>query len=172
MSIIEIPSPCPPALRASLKPNQPILLTGKIYSARDVAHQRLFEAIKAHKPYDILLENHFIYYVGPTPLRSDGLVGSAGPTTSGRMDPYTALIIEHYKIAGTIGKGVRSKEVWNAIRAHDAPYLLATGGAGALLAKTIKSIRPVLFPELGPEAIFEMIVEKMPLIVGSEGVPS
>jgi fumarate hydratase subunit beta len=168
MSIMEIPSPCPPDIRALLKPNQPILLTGKIYSARDVAHQRLFDAIKANKPYDIPLENHYIYYVGPTPTRTDGLVGSAGPTTSGRMDPYTALIIEHYKIAGTIGKGVRSKEVWDAIKTFNAPYLLATGGAGALLAKTIKSIKPVLFPELGPEAIFEMTVEKMPLIVGCE----
>lgn len=141
-----------------------VLLSGKIYTARDAAHKKLIQLIKEGKELPIELEGQAIYYVGPTPPKPGQVIGSAGPTTSERMDPYSPLLLD-LGLKAMIGKGQRSPEVVEAIRRNCAVYLAATGGVGVLLAKAVKASRIVAYEELGAEAIRELEVMDLPLIV-------
>ena len=141
-----------------------VLLSGVIYTGRDAAHKRLFELLQAGKPLPIELQGQVIYYVGPTPAKSGRIIGSAGPTTSGRMDAYAPLLIAH-GLKGMIGKGIRNEAVREAMKQHKAVYFGATGGAAALLAQRIKKAEVVAYEDLGPEAIHRLEVEDFPVIV-------
>jgi fumarate hydratase subunit beta len=141
-----------------------VLLNGVLFTARDAAHKRLFELIVEGKELPIDIKGQVIYYVGPTPEKPGKLIGSAGPTTSYRMDPFSPKLIE-LGLKGMIGKGNRSQYVIEAMKKNKAVYFGATGGAGALLAKRIKSAEIVAYPDLGPEAIRKLVVEDFPVIV-------
>ncbi len=148
----------------TLKSGDRVLLSGKIYTARDAAHKRLVELIDRNErlPFDI--SGQVIYYVGPTPAKPGYVIGSAGPTTSYRMDAYTPKLLS-IGLKGMIGKGMRSEEVKKAIKKYCAVYFAAIGGLGALLSKRVKSARVIAYDDLGPEAIRELEVEDFPLIV-------
>ncbi|MEO0258832.1 MAG: FumA C-terminus/TtdB family hydratase beta subunit [candidate division WOR-3 bacterium] len=142
-----------------------VLLTGKIYTARDAAHKKLKELIEKGD-FDLFeLNGAVIYYCGPTPAPPGRVIGSAGPTTSYRMDPYVPLLLSK-GVKGFIGKGKRSIEVKVSLSKFKGIYFIATGGAGALLSTKVKSSKLIAFPDLGPEAIYELEVENFPLIVG------
>ena len=141
-----------------------VKITGTIYSARDAAHKKLMELIEEGKDLTFELQGNVIYYLGPTPAREGQVIGSAGPTTSSRMDKYTPKLLD-LGLKGMIGKGRRSPEVIQSIIDNQAVYLAAVGGAGALLSKCIKSSKVIAFDELGTEAIREMYVEDFPAIV-------
>lgn len=146
-----------------LKAGDKALITGTLYTARDVAHKKFIELINQGKPLPFDIKNQVIYYTGPTPARPDMIIGSAGPTTSSRMDTYTIPLLER-GLKGMIGKGDRSKEVKEAIRKNKAVYFLAVGGCGALISKAIKKADAIAFPELGPEAVLRLEVENLPAI--------
>ncbi|MBC7330945.1 MAG: Fe-S-containing hydro-lyase [Synergistetes bacterium] len=148
-----------------LKAGDEVLISGVIYTGRDAAHKRLRELMSRGEKLPIELEGQIIYYVGPCPPKPGQVIGSAGPTTSGRMDPYAPLLIER-GLKGMIGKGSRKPEVIEAMKKHKAVYFLAVGGLGALLAKRVKKAEVVAFPDLGPEAIYRLEVEDFPVIVG------
>jgi fumarate hydratase subunit beta len=141
-----------------------VLLSGVLITGRDAAHKRLFELIKKGKDLPIDIKGQVIYYVGPTPARPGKPIGSAGPTSSYRMDPYSPRLIE-LGLKGTIGKGNRSQTVIEAMKRFKAVYFGATGGAGALLAKRIKKAEIIAYADLGPEAIRILEVEDFPVIV-------
>jgi fumarate hydratase subunit beta len=141
-----------------------VLVTGVIYTARDTAHKRLIALLDQGKTLPFDLTGQIIYYVGPTPPPPGRALGSAGPTTSGRMDIYTPRLLAQ-GLKGMIGKGARSQEVREAIRQQRAIYLGATGGAGALLSQSIKKAETIAFNELGPEAIRRLEVEDFPVVV-------
>jgi fumarate hydratase subunit beta len=140
------------------------LLNGVIYTGRDAAHKRLFDLLQEKKPLPIDLKGQVIYYVGPAPAKPGQVIGSAGPTTSGRMDAYSPKLME-MGLKGMIGKGMRKKDVVEAMKKYKAVYFAATGGAGALLAKAIKKAQVVAYEDLGPEAINRLEVEDFPVIV-------
>jgi len=150
-----------------LKIGDSVLITGKILTGRDSAHKRLFELAQKGEPLPVDIKGQIIYYVGPAPAKQGYIIGPAGPTTSGRMDPYTPKMLE-LGLKGMIGKGVRSKEVRDAMKKHKAVYLAATGGAAALIAKNIKAMKIVAYEDLGPEAIRELEVEDFPVIVAND----
>jgi fumarate hydratase subunit beta len=141
-----------------------VIINGKIYTARDAAHKRLIQLLEDGKPLPFEIMGQIIYYVGPTPEKPGEVIGSAGPTTSGRMDPYTPILLDA-GLRGMIGKGQRSKEVIDAIVRNKAVYFAATGGAGVILAKSIKKSRIIAYEDLGPEAIREINVKNFPCIV-------
>ncbi len=147
-----------------LKSGDKVLLNGVIYTGRDAAHKRLFDLLQGGKPLPIDLKGQVIYYVGPAPAKPGQVIGSAGPTTSGRMDAYSPKLMET-GLKGMIGKGMRRKEVVEAMKKYKAVYFAATGGAGALLAKAIKKAQVVAYEDLGPEAISRLEVEDFPVIV-------
>lgn len=149
----------------TLRAGDVVTLTGTIYTARDAAHKRLCEMIAAGEELPFPLEGAFLYYCGPCPAPKGAVIGSCGPTTSSRMDAY-APVLYAYGAAGAIGKGRIGADVKAAMQRYGAVYLLATGGAGALLAGCVKSAEVVAFPELGAEAIRRLEVTAMPLIVG------
>ena len=149
----------------SLKAGDSVLLSGKIYTARDAAHKRIFETIQKKEDLPINIEGATIYYVGPTPEKEGEIIGSCGPTTSGRMDPYTPLLLDK-GLKGMIGKGKRNQEVKEAIKKNKAIYFVAVGGAGAYLSKTIKKKEVIAYPELLSEAIVELTIEDFPCFVG------
>ena len=140
------------------------LITGTIYTARDAAHKRLCELIDAGKELPLDLKDSVIYFVGPTPARPGQVIGSAGPTTSYRMDAYSPSLIALGQ-TGMIGKGKRGPEVIEAMKAHGAVYFGAIGGCGALLGKCIKKREIVAYEDLGAEAICRLEVENFPVIV-------
>lgn len=140
-----------------------VYITGTVYTARDAAHLRMFEAIKRSEDIPFDIENQIVYYLGPTPAREGQVIGSAGPTTSSRMDKYTPTLIER-GMTGMIGKGKRSKEVIEAMKKDTAVYFAAVGGAGALLSKCIKSAEVIAYDDLGTEAIRKLYVENLPVI--------
>lgn len=142
-----------------------VLLNGTIYTARDAAHSRLVALIEAGEELPFDLEGSIIYFVGPTPPKPGDPIGSAGPTTSYRMDSYSPKLINEQGLKGMIGKGKRSQEVLDACTNSKAIYFGATGGAGALLARQIKSAEVIAYPELGPEAIRKLEVVDFPLTV-------
>ena len=147
-----------------LKAGEEILLSGYLYTARDVAHSRLCKLIKDGKPLPFDIKDQVFYFVGPTPPRPGYVIGSAGPTTSYRMDEYSPILIEH-GLSGMLGKGNRSSEVIDAMIKYKAVYFAAIGGAGALIARCIKEATIVCYEDLGPEAIRKILVVDMPLIV-------
>ena len=149
---------------AGLKAGDQVLLTGVVYTARDAAHKRLIALIKEGKELPVDLRGQVIYYVGPAPAKPGDPIGSAGPTTSMRMDPYAPTLMEQ-GMKGMIGKGMRSKEVRAAMVQHRSIYFAAVGGAAALVAKRIKSAEVVAYEDLGPEAIRKLYVEDLPLFV-------
>lgn len=161
----KISTPLTDEVVLSLKSGDEVLISGVIYTARDAAHKRLFEIISRGEKLPIDLGGQVIYYVGPCPPKPGQVIGSAGPTTSGRMDPYTPTLIER-GLKGMIGKGLRKLEVIEAMKKYKAVYFLAVGGLGALLAKCVKKAEVVAFPDLGPEAIYRLEVEDFPVIVG------
>lgn len=141
-----------------------VYITGTIYTARDAAHKRLYEALQRGDEIPIDLKNNTLYYLGPSPAREGQVIGSAGPTTSSRMDKYTPLLLEK-GLKGMIGKGKRSPEVIDAMEKNQAVYFAAIGGAGALLSKCIKKAEIIAYEDLGTEAIRKLEVEKLPVIV-------
>lgn len=147
-----------------LKAGDNVLISGTIIAARDAAHKRLFETHNKGEKIPLDLTNQAIYYLGPSPAKPGEVIGAAGPTTSGRMDKYTPLMLE-LGVSAMIGKGYRSKEVIEAIIKHKAVYLVAIGGAGALIAQSIKKYEVLAYPELGPEAIARLEVQDFPAIV-------
>lgn len=160
----EIKLPLTEADLSSLKAGDRVLLTGVVYTARDAAHKRMIEQEKEGVPFPVDLTGQILYYVGPTPARPGEVIGSAGPTTSGRMDSYTPRLLEK-GLKGTIGKGYRSEEVKNAMIQHKAVYFGAVGGAAALIARSIKSAEVIAYEDLGTEAIRKLTIEKFPVFV-------
>ncbi len=154
----------------SLKAGDTCLITGTIYTARDAAHKRLCELVAQGKELPMDMENAIIYFVGPTPAKPGQAIGSAGPTTSYRMDAYSPALIAIGQ-TGMIGKGKRNAEVIAAMKEHGAVYFGATGGCGALLSKCIKKAEIVAYEDLGAEAIRKLEVEDFPVtvIIDSEG---
>jgi fumarate hydratase subunit beta len=148
----------------ALKSGDNVLISGVIYTARDAAHKKLVELMEKGEALPIDLKGQFIYYVGPTPAKPGQAIGSAGPTTSGRMDAYTPMMLEK-GMKACIGKGLRNQEVKDALQKYKGVYLAAVGGAGALLSKRIKKSEVVAYPELGPEAIRRLEVEDFPATV-------
>ncbi len=147
-----------------LKAGDTVEITGVIYTARDAAHARLVDLLEKGEKLPLELEGQVIYYVGPTPAKPGKVIGSAGPTTSYRMDPYAPKLIEQ-GLKGMIGKGARSAEVKAAIKEHKAVYFAAVGGAAALIAKSIKKAEVIAYEDLGAEAIRRLEVENFPAIV-------
>lgn len=147
-----------------LKAGDYVYITGTIYTARDAAHKRMYDTMMEGKEIPIDLENNIIYYLGPTPAREGQVIGSAGPTTSSRMDKYAPLLMEH-GLTGMIGKGKRSPAVIDAIKENTCVYFAAVGGAGALLSKCIKESEVIAYDDLGTEAIRKLKVENFPAIV-------
>ncbi len=140
-----------------------LLLCGYIYSARDAAHKKIADSIIEGKNlFDF--KDKILYYMGPTPARPGNPIGSCGPTSSYRMDSYLEMMLK-LGVSATIGKGDRDSSVLDIIKLYKAPYLTAVGGASAYLAKKVKSSKVVLFPELGPEAVVELLVDQFPVIV-------
>lgn len=157
--------------RRSLRAGERLLLTGRILTARDAAHRRLMDALDAGRPLPVDLDGQLLYYVGPVAPLEGEVVGSAGPTTATRMDPYTPRLLEHTGLAGTIGKAERGPAVVDSIRRTGTVYMIATGGAGFLQSRTITGVRVLAYEDLGTEAIRELEVEDFPVVVAvdSEG---
>lgn len=149
----------------SLHAGDSVLISGVIYTARDAAHKRLAALLDAGEPLPCDLKNQIIYYVGPTPARPGGIIGSAGPTTSYRMDAYTPRLMDEAGLRGMIGKGLRSDEVIDAINRNKGVYLAAIGGAGALLASTVTACKVIAYPDLDSEAIYRLEVVDFPAVV-------
>ncbi len=162
--MISIETPLTDELIETLKSGDRVLISGIIYSARDEAHKRLVELIEKGEKLPLDIKGQIIYYVGPTPARPGQVIGSAGPTTSYRMDPYTPALLE-IGLKGMIGKGSRGVEVIEALKTHKAVYFAATGGAGALISGKIIKSEIVAYEDLGTEAIRKMEVKDFPAIV-------
>ncbi|OPY59597.1 MAG: Fumarate hydratase class I, anaerobic [Pelotomaculum sp. PtaU1.Bin035] len=148
----------------NLRAGQRVYLNGIVYTGRDAAHKRLAEIMDLGKELPFELEGQVIYYVGPSPARPGRIIGSAGPTTSGRMDLYAPGLYAR-GLKATIGKGRRSPDVISAMRRYKGVYLAAVGGAAALISRSIKEAGVIAYPELGPEAIYRLVVEDFPAIV-------
>lgn len=147
-----------------LRAGDRVLLSGIIYTGRDAAHKRLAELINKGEELPMDIKNQTIYYVGPCPAKPGQVIGSAGPTTSGRMDAYAPLLIDE-GLKGMIGKGLRNQKVVDSIVKNNAVYFAAVGGAGALLAEAIKEAEVIAFADLGAEAIYKLRVEDFPVTV-------
>ena len=147
-----------------LKAGDDVLLTGVMYVARDAAHKRMVEALNQGKPLPFDIKGQTIYFMGPSPARPGQAIGSAGPTTSGRMDSYSPRLIAE-GLKGMIGKGMRSQAVEEAIKQYEAVYFGAIGGAGALISKSIKKSKVIAYEELGAEAVRCLEVEDFPVMV-------
>ncbi len=150
-----------------LRAGDRVLLTGPMLTGRDAAHKRLVDLIDAGEPLPIEVEGETIYFVGPSPAKPDQVIGSCGPTTSYRMDPYSPQLIE-LGLRGMIGKGARGPEVVEAMKEHGAVYFTAVGGAAALIARSVKLQEIVAYEDLGPEAIRRLEVEDFPAIVAQD----
>ena len=159
-----ITTPLTKEMARSLKAGDSVLITGTIFSARDAAHKVMTEALARGEKLPMDFTNQIVYYLGPTPAKPGDPIGSAGPTTSGRMDAYTPQMIEQ-GMTGIIGKGYRSQAVVDAMKQNSTVYMVAIGGAGALIAKSIKGYEVLAYPELGPEALAKLTVEDFPAIV-------
>ena len=162
-----IQTPLTDELVRSLRVGERVLLSGVVYTARDAAHKRLSEALAAGRALPIPLAGQVIYYVGPSPARPGEVIGSAGPTTSTRMDSFAPLLVAR-GLKGMIGKGSRSAEVRRALVEHGAVYFVAVGGAAALIAARIKQSELIAYPDLLSEAIYRLVVEDFPLVVADD----
>ena len=159
-----ITTPLTKEMARSLKAGDSVLITGTIFSARDAAHKVMTEALNRGETLPMDFTNQIVYYLGPTPAKPGDAVGSAGPTTAGRMDAYTPQMIEQ-GLSGIIGKGYRSQAVVDSMKKNSTVYMVAIGGAGALISKSIKAYEVLAYPELGPEALAKLTVEDFPAIV-------
>ena len=142
-----------------------VSLTGVIYTARDAAHARMAASLDAGEPLPADLAGQVIYYAGPTPAKPGAVIGSCGPTTSGRMDAFTPQLLRQAGLAGMVGKGPRSPEVVEAIVANHAVYFASIGGAAAVIAASVKECEVIAYEDLGPEAVRRLVVEDYPCIV-------
>ena len=161
---IRIQTPLTEEVVQKLKIGDRVLINGVIYTGRDAAHKRLVELVDKGQPLPFDIKGQIIYYVGPTPPKPGMPIGSAGPTSSYRMDPYAPILMDK-GLKGMIGKGARGKTVIDAMKKYRAVYFAATGGAGALISKTIKKAEVVAYEELGTEAIRRLEVKDFPAIV-------
>ena len=153
----------------TLRAGEEIFLSGTVYTARDAAHKRLIALLDEGKPLPFPLANTAIYYAGPTPAKNGLPIGSCGPTTSSRMDPYIPRRFEE-GLRITIGKGDRDESVYDSIKRFGGAYLLALGGAGALVAQSVKKLEVIAFPELGCESVKRLEIEDLPLYVGIDAM--
>jgi fumarate hydratase subunit beta len=156
--------PLDSAVLLQLRAGDRVVLSGVMYAARDSAHKRMIEALGRGERLPVDLAGQVIYYMGPTPVRPGRVFGAAGPTTAGRMDPYTPQLLS-LGLKGTIGKGRRSAEVRAAMMKNGAVYFAAVGGAGALLSRHIVAARVAAYEDLGPEAMYELEVDGFPAVV-------
>jgi fumarate hydratase subunit beta len=161
---IKIQPPLMDDIIEKLKAGDRVIISGVIYTARDMAHKYMVEGHKKGEPLPFDVKGQILYYTGPTPAPPGKPIGSAGPTTSYRLDKYTPYLIER-GLKGMIGKGPRGQEVKDAIKKHKAVYFAAIGGAGALISKTIRKADVIAYPELGTEAIMKLEVEDFPAVV-------
>lgn len=159
-----IKTPLTDELCASLHAGDMILLSGEVFAARDAAHRRLEETLQRGEALPFDVRGAVIFYAGPSPARPGRIIGSIGPTTSYRMDPFAPLLMEQ-GVKGMIGKGKRSKEVIAALKHHQAVYFGAIGGIAALTARCVKSAAPVAYADLGPEAILRLELVDLPVVV-------
>lgn len=165
MQIIELNTPLIDKAISGLKAGDKVLLSGPILVARDQAHLRLIDMIKKELELPVDLKNQVVYYAGPSPTRPGEIIGSVGPTTATRMDKITEPLLQ----AGlriTIGKGERSPGFIELVKKYKSPYLVAMGGGGAVIQQAVTESRCLAFPDLGPEALYELTVKAMPLYVG------
>lgn len=161
---IRIKTPLTASDVAKLNIGDSVLITGKIYTARDAAHKRMFDAANNNESLPIAIEGQVIYYAGPAPAKPGYVIGPVGPTTAGRCDVYTPKLLS-MGLKGMIGKGLRSGDVKEAMKKYTAVYFAATGGAAALIAKNVKAAKIIAYEDLGAEAIRELEVENFPVIV-------
>ena len=161
---IKISPPLTDEIITLLKAGDRVIITGIIYTARDMAHKYIVEGHRRGEKTPFDLKGQILYYTGPTPAAPGRPIGSAGPTTSYRMDKYTPDLLE-LGLKGMIGKGPRGQEVKDAIKDHRAVYFAAIGGAGALISKAIRKAEPIAYPELGTEAVMRLEVEDFPAVV-------
>ncbi|PKN18726.1 MAG: fumarate hydratase [Deltaproteobacteria bacterium HGW-Deltaproteobacteria-6] len=161
---IRIQTPLTADICASLRAGDMVLLSGEVYTARDAAHRRLYEALTKGLPLPVDLSTATIFYAAPSPTPTGKIIGSIGPTTSYRMDAFTPALIKH-GLRGMIGKGNRSPEVVEAIRRYQAVYFGAIGGIAALGAQCVKKMELVAYEDLGPEAIRKLTVVDLPIVV-------
>ena len=164
MATLNIKSPIDEETVKSLKAGDQVFITGVIYTARDAAHKRLIEALDKGEKLPLDLANQVVYYMGPSPARPGQAIGSAGPTTSGRMDSYAPRLMAA-GLKGMIGKGNRSQAVKDAMKEYKAVYFAAIGGAGALISKSIKKAEVIAYEDIGAEAIRRLEVENFPATV-------
>ena len=164
MEIKKINTPLTNEVVKNLKSGDSVTITGYIYTGRDAAHKRLIALLEQGKELPIEIKNQIIYYVGPAPAKPGYKCGSAGPTTSYRMDPYTPQLLD-LGLKGMIGKGLRSKEVIESMIKNNAIYFAAIGGAAAVIAKSIKDSKVVAYEDLGAEAIHRYYIEDFPAVV-------
>ena len=167
MDALNITSPLEAEVISKLKIGTRVLISGVIYTARDAAHQRLVQAIDSGEKLPFNIEGQTLYYLGPSPARPGQVIGSAGPTTSGRMDIYTPPLLAA-GLRAMIGKGGRSAEVKKAIKKYQAVYLVTIGGAGALLSRAIKKAEVIAYPDLATEAVMRLEVTDFPAIVAND----
>jgi len=165
--VITLTTPLSNKVIRELKAGDEVLINGVVYTARDAAHKRLVELMEQGKPLPIDVKGQIIYYVGPTPERPGKPIGSAGPTTSYRMDSYAPKLIK-IGLKGMIGKGERGEKVVEAMKKYGAVYFATTGGAAALIARKIVSSKIVAYEELGAEAIRELVVKDFPAVVAQD----
>lgn len=168
MNTIKLTTPLSLETVRSLKAGDRVLLSGVIWTGRDQAHKRLVALLNEGKPLPCNLDGQVIYFVGPCPAKPGMPIGSAGPTTSYRMDAYSPRLLAECGLRGMIGKGARTAPVVEAMKQYGAVYFAATGGAGALIARCVKKCELVAFPDLGPEAIYRLEVEDFPLVVATD----
>ncbi len=167
MDALNITSPLEAEVISKLKIGTRVLISGVIYTARDAAHKRLVQAIDSGEKLPFNIEGQTLYYLGPSPARPGQVIGSAGPTTSGRMDIYTPPLLAA-GLRAMIGKGGRSAEVKKAIKKYQAVYLVTIGGAGALLSRAIKKAEVIAYPDLATEAVMRLEVTDFPAIVAND----
>jgi fumarate hydratase subunit beta len=167
LECVKIYSPFDNAVVEKLKFGTMVLVSGVVYTARDAAHKKMVQALEEGKELPFEIEGQTIYYMGPSPAPPDRIIGSAGPTTSSRMDIYTLPLLAA-GLKAMIGKGDRSLKVREAIKQHKAVYLVTIGGAGALLSKRIRKAEIISYPELAVEAMMRLEVEDFPAIVAND----
>ena len=166
---MRVEAPLSELVAARLRAGDGVRIHGTIYVARDAAHKRLVDALSRGEGLPFDPQGAVIYYMGPSPAKPGQVIGSAGPTTSYRMDPYTPTLLSQ-GVKGLIGKGSRSPAVKEALRQYGAVYMAAVGGAAALIAKSIKEAEVIAFPDLGAEAVLRLRVEDFPAIVVNDTV--
>lgn len=162
--IKKLTTPLTPEVINTLQAGDSVRISGVIYTARDAAHKKMVEALSRGESLPADLTGQIIYYVGPTPAKPGDIIGSAGPTTSGRMDKYAPTLMD-LGLSGMIGKGLRSAAVVDSMKKNNAVYFAAIGGAGAVIAKSIKSYEILAYGELASEAFSKLVVEDFPAVV-------